>query len=339
LLVLIHYEDSYLTKDLSIDIKNQESAEIIYIDKIELLPGQVTQMIFTINNVGSAPLREITFSWENEDDIILPVGSDDTRYVKYIDVGQKAELMYNVIASGNAEPDLYKLDLSLKYENSGTEEEINTKAGIYVGGATDFDVAFSGVSSGETSFSISNIGSVSASSVTVRIPDQQGWKVSGSNSVIIGNLNEGDYTIASFVLRQTSTSATRQLDQNTKTGSDVQNSRTQTQDPTVKLEIIYTDSRGNRNTIEKEITVDATSFIATSTLTANGGSTNMANIRGQKNTTTPFWTTGKLIFVGLIIFVVLILLNRKYKHEKMKNPNYTYGMFFKSIIKKFSKKR
>ena len=69
---------------------------------------------------------------------------------------------------------------------TGEPKEIATKAGVYVGGATDFDAAFSGSSNGESTFSISNIGSVSASSVTVRIPDQEGWKVMGSNSVIIG---------------------------------------------------------------------------------------------------------------------------------------------------------
>ena len=74
---------------------------------------------------------------------------------------------------------------------------------MYVGGETDFDVAFSGSANGQTSFSVSNIGSVGASSVTVNIPKQLGWRVSGSDSAIIGNLDKGDYTIASFNLQST----------------------------------------------------------------------------------------------------------------------------------------
>ena len=238
------------TKSLSIDVESKESAEVIYIDQVELIPGKITPLKFTINNVGSAPLRDLTFEWENEDDIVLPVGSDNTKYVKYIDIGDSAELKFDVIASANADPDLYKLDLTLKYSNpaTGGETEINTKAGIYVGGATDFDAAFSGSSSGESTFSISNIGSVSASSVTVRIPDQEGWKVVGSNSVIIGNLNEGDYTIASFALQQRSMSLPGQ----TTTSGDPSAQRTQPEDLIVKLEIVYTDSRGNRNTLVYE---------------------------------------------------------------------------------------
>ncbi|MCK5176345.1 MAG: COG1361 S-layer family protein, partial [Candidatus Aenigmarchaeota archaeon] len=138
---------------LSIDIKNRESAEIIYIDKVELLPGKQTAMTFTINNVGSAPLRNLKFSWENEDDVILPVGSDDTRHIKYLDIDESAKLSYDVIASANAEPDLYKLSLSLTYDNSvsGEETTLITSAGVYVGGETDFDITFSGSSMGETS--------------------------------------------------------------------------------------------------------------------------------------------------------------------------------------------
>ncbi|MCK5176370.1 MAG: COG1361 S-layer family protein, partial [Candidatus Aenigmarchaeota archaeon] len=138
---------------LSIDIKNKESAEIIYIDKVELLPGKQTAMTFTINNVGSAPLRNLKFSWENEDEVILPVGSDDTRHIRYLDIDERTELSSNVIASANAEPDLYKLTLSLTYDDSVSGEETNilTSAGVYVGGETDFDITFSGSSMGETS--------------------------------------------------------------------------------------------------------------------------------------------------------------------------------------------
>ena len=57
---------SYVEKSLSIDIKNRESAEVIHIDKTTLVPGKQASLKFTINNVGNAPLRDMTFSWENE---------------------------------------------------------------------------------------------------------------------------------------------------------------------------------------------------------------------------------------------------------------------------------
>ncbi|MFU8767869.1 MAG: COG1361 S-layer family protein, partial [Candidatus Methanoperedens sp.] len=105
-------------KSLYIDVRSRESAEVIHIDKTMLVPGKQTSLKFTINNVGNAPLRDMTFNWENGNNIILPVGSDNTRYIKYIDVGDSVDLEYQVIADTNAQQGLYKLNLYLSYYDS-----------------------------------------------------------------------------------------------------------------------------------------------------------------------------------------------------------------------------
>ncbi|PIN68762.1 hypothetical protein COV93_08210 [Candidatus Woesearchaeota archaeon CG11_big_fil_rev_8_21_14_0_20_43_8] len=337
-----------ISKTLPIEVESRESAEVIYIDKFELIPGKITLMKFTINNVGATPLRELTFQWENADDIILPVGSDNTKYIKYIDVGDSAELEFNVIASATADPDLYKIDLTLTYTDpiTGSESEITTKAGIYVGGATDFDIAFSGTSNGESSFAVSNIGSVSASSVTVRIPDQKGWSVTGSNSVIIGNLNEGDYTIASFTLKQTAQS-TGQFNRTRPTGFNNTDAAAMkdrggfqrsgaapsagdgttvtlpmaTGNVPIVVEIAYTDSRGTRNVIQKNVTVD----VGTSSTAATAALAGMAGRRTatQQTLLQQIWTRGKWIGLGVIIIIMLTIVNRKYKKGKLSDPDYT----------------
>ena len=48
-----------MKKSLSLDVKSKEFAEIIYIDKAQIVPGEQTNMRFTINNLGSAPLRDL----------------------------------------------------------------------------------------------------------------------------------------------------------------------------------------------------------------------------------------------------------------------------------------
>jgi hypothetical protein len=305
----------------SVDVESSESAEIIYIDQVELIPGKITPLKFTINNVGSTPLKDLTFQWENEDDIILPVGSDNTKYLDYIDVGESAELKFDVIASTNADPDLYKLDLALTYDDplSGEENRIATKAGVYVGGATDFDVAFSGESSGEYSFSIANIGSVSATSVTVKIPQQSAWRVSGSDSVIIGNLNEGDYTVASFTLQSSAR-------QNNMTRPMQQGS----QDSSLKIEIAYTDSRGNRKTVTKEVALKSSSASAAA-LAQNGSS------RFSRQQASPFatiWNNYKWYIVIAAVLLIVIAIRSKYKKEKIKNPSFTYGKMLRGAFKK-----
>ncbi len=63
---------------------------------------------------------------------------------------------------------------------------------------TSFDAIVQETVSGETTIAIANIGQNDANAAIVRIPEQEGVKVSGTNGQMIGNLEQGDYTIVSF---------------------------------------------------------------------------------------------------------------------------------------------
>lgn len=294
-------------RSLSIDVQNRESAEIVHIDKTLLIPGKQSSMKFTINNVGDAPLRDLTFNWQNEDKIILPVGSDNTKYIKYIDIGDSAELSYEVIADTNAEPGLYELDLHLKYRDpiSSNETSMSTIAGIYVGGGTDFDVAYSESSAGQTSFSIANIGSNPSYSVSVSVPEQKGWKVSGANSVIIGNLNKGDYTVASFELQPSVKSSNSEE----MTKEEMMKLRGNMQD-SIKLQIDYTDTTGNRESVEKEVSLNPSSM---SSLDSS------SSPRAMREKKTNSFLNNKGILITLAIVVIGLLIYAKVKRKKLKN--------------------
>ncbi len=229
-----YHDNEVVIRTLNIDIKNRANVEVIHIDKAALDPGKLSDLKFTINNLGNAPLRDVTFKWENKDKVILPVGSDNTRYIKYIDINETYNLDYQVIADTNAKQGLYQLDLYLTYTDSinGTTKEISTIAGVYIGGGTDFDIALEEIAGDETSFNVANVGSNPAYAVLVTIPGQKDWKVSNSNSVMIGNLNSGDYTVASYKLQHISNSS--------------QN---------MQMQISYTDTMGLRKTVDKEVYV------------------------------------------------------------------------------------
>ncbi len=229
-------------KILSIDVKSKASSVGIGIDTTTLIPGKITDIIYTITNDGSSPLRDVKFTWANSDNIILPVGSDNSRYLKNLEVGESQKLNFQVVADTNADAGLYKMDLTLTYDDSltNTEQTVSTLAGIYVGGGTDFEVAYAESSTTDISFNIANVGSNPANSVTINIPRQQGWTITGSTTAIIGNLNQGDYTVASFNLQSSTTNKTR-----AKTGN------------TVKIKIMYTNTMGTRLTVEKQIEINA----------------------------------------------------------------------------------
>jgi hypothetical protein len=298
---------AFSQKSLSLDVKSKQSAEVIHIDKTILVPGKQSSLKFTVNNVGNAPLRDLTFYWENEDNIILPVGSDNTRYLKYIDVGEGADLEYQVISDTNMIPGLYKLNLYLTYEDpiSKTEKKISTIAGVYVGGGTDFDVAFSESTSGETSFSVANTGSNPAYSVSVIIPEQRNWRVSGSNSVIIGNLNKGDYTVASFKLQSSMNRSMNGL-------SDA-----------LLMQIAYTDTRGERNIIEKEVK------LGNQIMNSSTGQTAMLARRGAVQQESVF-STYMWYFIAIAVLVAGFGAYGKYKRYKLLDPDFNIRDFLKS---------
>lgn len=438
------------TKTLSIDVKNKETSNVIYVDKTSLIPGEQTDLSFSVHNVGNAPLRDVTFSWESEDQLILPVGSDNTRYIDSVAIGQKAELDYTVIADSEAEPGLYQLDLYLSYKDplSGVTQQAHTVAGMFIGGQadfeitysetlegeslisivnsgsnpassvsmtvpaqdswdiigsgtyiignldkgessdvsltvkpkgegneplqvkiaytdtfgsrrtiieelylnperltfgeTDFDVVFSESSNGETSFSIANIGRNPAYSVSVIVPSQMGWAVSGSNSVIIGNLNNGDYTIASFSITANGGSMGGWSNASARSSADVQDrmrqrglmegnntlsgarqnmnlSMTGFNANEIQINIAYTDTVGQRNVVEKRVPLQL--------MGGGGNATSMAAFgAGRTRTTTAqqpgFLSKYKYYLIGLIILVAAMVGYGKYRRRKMHDPGF-----------------
>ena len=310
-LTIRYYEQggSFTKEDsVTIDVKGKIMAEIIQIDKTSLVPGKQTSLKFTINNVGKAPLKDLIFSWVNDNKIILPVGSDNTKYIDYIDIGDSVELEYQVLADPNANPGLYELKLYLTYVDSitGEENQIATIAGTNVGGGTDFDVTFSESSYTGTSFTVANIGSNPAYSVSVIVPKQNGWQVSGSNSMIIGNLNKGDYTIASFNLiptEQTSVPADQKQESNG-----------------IEIQIAYTDTVGERKIIEKVVGISPQS-ISSDTTTGVTGKRGIPQDDGISNST---W-----YIVGFVVLILVVVFHRKYQQKKLVDPQFTIRDFFR----------
>jgi hypothetical protein len=340
--------DSKIQKIVLIDIKSKESVEIASINKNKILPGELTDLIFTINNVGSSSVSDIRFSWENEDGIILPVGSSNTKYVSFIDVDESADINYQVISDSNADPGLYKLKMYLLYDDSisGETNEVSAIAGIYVGGETDFEVSFAESSGGDTSFNIANIGSNPAYSVAVKIPEQQNWRTTGSNSVIIGNLNKGDYTVATFSLQQVARrnvpvqSQDRDSFVKDENIEDVLMKRLEAQKENsvsssanfVLVRIEYTDTMGKRNFVEKKVIMNAFSSSVQTTDIAREGMMMPGGRAFRTMNNQGFVSKYKNYFLvfGIVLFgIVFFVFYKKYKRKKIENPKFKFMDLFR----------
>ncbi len=315
---------SSVTQSFNVDIRGVQFAQIIYVDKAILQPGKETKLNFTVTNIGNAPLQDLIFSWREPNGAILPVYSDDTKYVKHLDAGESAQLQYSVVADVNTAPGLYKLDLSLKFDTgNGTATQINTVAGVLIGGETDFDVSFSESSAGQTTLSVANTGNTPATSVTVSIPPQDNFRVTGSASSIIGNLDKGDYTVVSFQIVSASsfgnfTRGTNQRNGNTASGQQApptQNSQATSQNGArnnLLVRIDYTDTTGARRSIEKSVPIQFRTASTTGTTSTTGG---FARAGANKS----FWkSTTFYVLIALVVIVGIGVWYFKYHKNRTK---------------------
>jgi hypothetical protein len=253
------------TQTIQLEVRGKEYAQIVTINKASIDLGKEELLEFMVTNTGNSPLKNMVISWKDPKGVILPVYSDNTKYIKYLQPNQSVKVDYAVMADVNANPGLYTLDVNLNFENYESKNEtIQTTAGLFVGGSTDFDVSFSESSRGQTSLSVANVGNNMAYAVKVSIPQQKGYRISGSPSTIVGNLQKGDYTITSFNITSAGTAG---QDSEAKSGNVEANatahktsSAPMNENP-LKVRIEYTDAKGERITVDKEVAIQISSYM------------------------------------------------------------------------------
>ncbi|AKB43348.1 COG1361 S-layer family protein [Methanosarcina vacuolata] len=302
------------TKTVQLEVQGKEYAQVVTVSKADIDIAKEEPLEFIVTNTGTSPLKNLVFSWTDPKGVVLPVYSDNTKHIKYLEAGQSVTVSYSVMADVNADPGLYTLNVNLSYEDADSNSKnIQTTAGLFVGGTTDFDVSFSETSAGETSFSVANVGNNIAYAVKVSIPDQDGYKVSGSSSTIVGNLEKGDYTIASFDVSNSQSGAGGNTTENgpgtpSDSSQDSANGASSTSmsssDP-LKVQIEYTDAKGERETVTKEVNLETTT---SGNMTAAGGPGGPGSSAG---------ISSYLPYIGLLVLAGGVFVYRRKIHEKI----------------------
>ena len=252
-------EVSEQTYNITVPVSKTEKNIDVTITPTSINPGNQTEITFTLRNLGGTAISNIAFSWSEASDLVLPLGSDNKKYISEIRAGEEADVTYNVAADPNISPGIYPLNITIIFNDTNGTRTQESDVGFLIGGKTDFDVSAE-VESGQVSLSIANIGSNNAAGVIVKVPQQAGVTVTGSNTSIIGNLNKGDFTLANFQIGFSNQQIPQQAVQGERQGTDANMQRRfiAAGPASLTVQIDYTDTTGARQTINKQVQINTT---------------------------------------------------------------------------------
>ncbi len=330
------------TQSITIPVSKTEKNLDITLSPTVINPGTQTDVVFSIENVGGTPASNILFLWGEENNLILPVGSDNKRYISIIQPHEQVEILYSVAADPNIATGIYPLNLTTTFTDVNGTKTQTSQVGLIVGGKTDFEISAEVLNTGQVSVSIANIGSNDAGAVVVRIPNRAGVRVNGSSTAILGNLNKGDFTMANFQisslgyakepvskLKETTQPKSNETLQPRSKGT-FEKSETSN---VLTVEIDYTDTTGERQSVEKtvQLAFDTSELLSGSKLIGE------AAYDKFRQKTNPFalapWVLLVLLAGGAVAFNKFKAGNKALK--ELAKPVAVVGVLFLAVIYMF----
>jgi len=303
------------TKTITVAVSSGQNNLGVEINPKVISPGSQIPLTFTISNPSSNTISNVLLTWEESNQVLLPLGSDNRKFADKISSGQSVDFNYMIVADPSSTTGVYPIDITLTYNDSTGAQKQTSQVGIIVGGGTTFQISSDTLTSGQVSFSIANVGSNNASAVVVQLKRQPGLTITGSDTVIIGNINKGDYSTANFTVQATTDqNASSQRGGFNRTGSSSQQPTGAQTLPDFNAEamaqriaqsgyvvdVYYTDTTGQRLTLEQPFQLGS----ARTTTSATGFS---VNGRTQQD------NSGTITIIVMAVIVVIGALFNKFK--------------------------
>ncbi|MFH0837365.1 MAG: hypothetical protein V1870_04505 [Candidatus Aenigmatarchaeota archaeon] len=187
--------------ELTINIIGKIDVNIDSVDPDTLIPGKSTKVQFVLKNSGKAPVNDLSIIWSDPDKKILSLGQDNRKIIQFFGVNDSAIVEFNMIADPSIAQGVHLINVVLSFQRFGTTDTRTSQIAFIVGGITNFDVAQQNLEDNTLSLSVANIGVNTATGTTIKVSEQDGWKIIGGSTIFLGNLNPGDFTVASIQLQ------------------------------------------------------------------------------------------------------------------------------------------
>ena len=240
----------------------------------ELSAGKVSASSIPVNldNIGDKPAESVHVVLPDQSGIVKE--GLETMVVGPLDSGENKVVDFAV--SNISVGDSYRFEIHYT-DGNGVRRELVRNIEIGTFPVDPVQVTVQTATLSDTTFAVSNTGSEQISSVTTQI--QGDINISGSKTQVLGNLNSGDYTLATFDLTSAETD-------------------------TLDVRISYTDSSGIRRTDTQQIQLPDPS-------TGDSGSTGSMDEESGNSSMTYI-----LIGLGGLLLVVIYAVYRRRKGKK-----------------------
>lgn len=202
--------DAQRTHRIPLDVRDDDTALIV--DAVDfperVSPGSTQEMTVTLENLANTQFQNIDIRLDLEDQIPVAVADASRQRVQRLDAGETVDVTYRVFVDEEADRGVYRLPITLAYENvAGNDFTQEQMTGVVVGGVSNVNVAVERTDintdgmRGDVTLRVVNRGEGQAKFVSVGVDDtEEAVEVLSTNDIYIGNMIPDDFQTAEFDL-------------------------------------------------------------------------------------------------------------------------------------------
>ena len=181
-----------------VNVREANALGLVSVIPDSLKIGGNETVVFTLKNNGGA-INNLVLTWSEASNMILPLGSDNRKFVSSIGAGKTADIMVNILANPAASIGVYPVSINIAYDDpTGTRQSVNSTVGLKVIGDFDFidildsqGVIAPGIT-GYADIKVINRGDQEAKFLTLSVSSEAFY--ADPLYVYIGNLKQDDYS-------------------------------------------------------------------------------------------------------------------------------------------------
>ncbi|MFT4868270.1 MAG: hypothetical protein ACI9LV_000897 [Candidatus Nanohaloarchaea archaeon] len=199
--------ETTVTRSVPLEVRTDDRSLVIsnldFPERVQ--PGSSSKMNITLENLANSQFRNIDVSLDVSK---IPVAPRETNRKRITSIGEKGreDISFTLDVDGDAENQLYKMPITIKYQNqAGQEFTVTETTGVNVGGYPNIevDIDSSDIRSagrGTVTFRIINKGEGEARFAEISLEETSQYEILSEDSIYLGSMIADDYQTAEFEL-------------------------------------------------------------------------------------------------------------------------------------------